>query len=299
MTDLGVIGECMLELRDSAGNYKMGFGGDVFNTAVYAVREGLEVTFFSAVGDDHYSNYLLDCWRRERVSTETVRVIPSATPSLYIIDTDDQGERSFHYWRDASPFKSWLAPGEYLDYLGEELQKCRCIYFSGITLALLNPEQRLLLFAMLKNMQANGRLVAFDPNYRDRLWESSEDAAYWFDQAYALSDIAFPSVDDEVLLRGEQSPKAITAHLVNLGLEEIVLKHGALGTTVVTPDQTFKIPAQHVGTVVDTTAAGDSFNAAYFSVRLRGGDVVEAAKAGSKLAAQVIQHAGAIVPAAL
>ena len=138
VTDLGVIGECMLELRNSADQYKMGFGGDVFNTAVYAVREGLEVTFFSAVGDDHYSNYLLDCWQRERVSTATVRVIPSATPSLYIINTDDQGERSFYYWRDASPFKSWLAPGQYVDKLGDELQRCQCVYFSGITLALLS-----------------------------------------------------------------------------------------------------------------------------------------------------------------
>jgi 2-dehydro-3-deoxygluconokinase len=48
--------------------------------------------------------------------------------------------------------------------------------------------------------------------------------------------------------------------------------------------------------VVDTTAAGDSFNGAYFSVRLKGGRVIDAAEAGSKLAAQVIQHSGAIVP---
>jgi 2-dehydro-3-deoxygluconokinase len=296
VTDLGVIGECMLELRNSADQYKMGFGGDVFNTAVYAVREGLEVTFFSAVGDDHYSNYLLDCWQRERVSTATVRVIPSATPSLYIINTDDQGERSFYYWRDASPFKSWLAPGQYVDKLGDELQRCQCVYFSGITLALLSPEQRLLLFGLLKDIRANGRLVAFDPNYRPRLWQSAGDAMHWFDQAYALSDIAFPSIDDEVLLRGEQSSESIIDRLVNLGLREIVLKNGASGSTVVTPEQTIKIPATHVETVVDTTAAGDSFNGAYFSVRLKGGRVIDAAEAGCKLAAQVIQHSGAIVP---
>ena len=299
MTDLGVIGECMLELRNSAGYYEMGFGGDVFNTAVYAAREGLEVTFFSAVGDDHYSSYLLGCWRKERVSTETVRVIPAATPSLYIINTDDQGERSFHYWRDASPFKSWLVPGKYVDKLGEELQRCKCVYFSGITLALLNPEQRLLLFGLLTDMQANGGLVAFDPNYRPRLWQSAGDAVYWFDQAYALSDIAFPSFDDEVLLRGEQSSESIIGRLVNLGLKEIVLKNGGLGSTVVTPEQTVKIPAAHVETVVDTTAAGDSFNGAYFSVRLNGGRVIDAAEAGCKLAAHVIQHSGAIVQSPL
>ena len=223
-------------------------------------------------------------------------MIPSATPSLYIINTDDQGERSFYYWRDASPFKSWLAPGQYVDKLGDELQRCQCVYFSGITLALLSPAQRLLLFGLLEDIRANGRLVAFDPNYRPRLWQSAVDAIHWFDQAYALSDIAFPSIDDEVLLRGEQSSESIIDRLVNLGVREIVLKNGASGSTVVTPEQTIKIPATHVETVVDTTAAGDSFNGAYFSVRLKGGRVIDAAEAGSKLAAQVIQHSGAIVP---
>jgi 2-dehydro-3-deoxygluconokinase len=48
--------------------------------------------------------------------------------------------------------------------------------------------------------------------------------------------------------------------------------------------------------VVDTTAAGDSFSAAYLASRLKGGSPVEAAEAGHRLASRVIQVPGALIP---
>ena len=48
--------------------------------------------------------------------------------------------------------------------------------------------------------------------------------------------------------------------------------------------------------VMDTTAAGDSFNAGYLAARLSGVNMIDAAKKGQKLAAKVIQHKGAVIP---
>ena len=298
MTSLGVIGECMLEMRRNQNDFRMGYGGDVFNTAVYAVRGGLDVKFFTALGDDYYSEYLMNCWRDEGVLTSTVRIIPSLTPSLYIVTTDGEGERSFHYWRDSSPFKKWLIPGDYLENLVAELKDCECIYFSGITLGLLSPADRALLLNMVQECRAAGCLVAFDPNYRPRLWQSVADAKNWIDQAYSTSDIAFPSYDDEVLLRGGISQEGVLDHLVGLRVNEVVMKNGAEGTTIMTLGQKTHVSAEHVAKVVDTTAAGDSFNGGYLSTRLTGSDVQKAAEAGCKLAAEVIQHPGAISPVA-
>jgi 2-dehydro-3-deoxygluconokinase len=48
--------------------------------------------------------------------------------------------------------------------------------------------------------------------------------------------------------------------------------------------------------VIDTTAAGDGFDAAYLVSRLRGSDPPASAMAGHMLAARVVSHRGAIVP---
>ncbi len=295
MISLGVIGECMLEFREKAGSYTLGYGGDVFNTAVYASRLGLDVTFFTATGDDRFSRYLVESWLKEGIATDTVRIIPDLTPSLYIIKTDETGERTFHYWREASPFIQWLLPGEYVQNLPGKLEGCQCVYFSGISLALLSDDDKALLLQILKSYRGAGGLVGFDPNYRPRLWQSSADAEAWIDRAYSISDIVFPSYDDEVLLRPERSKSNLIEHMISLGVKEVVMKDGAHGATVNIGGQSQSLTAVPVETVVDTTAAGDSFNGGYLSIRLKGGDAISSAEMGCKVAAKVIQHSGAII----
>ncbi len=297
MISLGAIGECMLEFREQAGSYRLGYGGDVFNTAVYAARLGIDAKFFSATGDDYFSRYLLAAWQQEGVAIDTVRIIPTLTPSLYIIKTDEAGERSFHYWRAASPFRQWLQPGDYVQNLKAMLASCQCVYFSGISLALLADADKELLLGLLKAYREAGGRVGFDPNYRPALWHSSDEAATWVDRAYSITDLAFPSCDDEALLRANRSQDQLLAHIAALGVGEIVMKDGVCGATVTAGGQSQTVTADRVATVIDTTAAGDSFNAGYLAVRLAGGDPVAAAKMGCKVAAKIIQHSGAIIPA--
>lgn len=297
MISLGVIGECMLEFSQHDDIYQLGYGGDVFNTAVYATRLGLDVSFFTATGDDHYSRYLVGAWNNEGVNTNTVRIIPGGTPGLYIIQTDDTGERSFHYWRDTTPFKQWLKPGSYLDTLPEQLAQHQCVYFSGISLALLEDADRTRLLELLADYRIQGGLVAFDPNYRPRLWQNHTEATTWIDKAYGISNMAFPSYDDEALLRGETSHDKLIQNISTLGVPEIVLKNGAGEVMIFSQGDSGKVPTEPVHPVVDTTAAGDAFNGGYLSTRLKGAEAIASAKKGCRTAAQVIQHRGAIIPA--
>jgi len=108
----------MLELRNSDEDaFALGYGGDVFNTALYASRLGLEVSFLSAVGDDFHSRWLVRRWRADGVDCAHVREVAGATPALYLIRTDAEGERYFTYWRSASPFRHWLDEGAYVETL--------------------------------------------------------------------------------------------------------------------------------------------------------------------------------------
>lgn len=88
----------------------------------------------------------------------------------------------------------------------------------------------------------------------------------------------------------------IVARLIDTGVEELVLKLGADGCRVVHGNTDTRVaPAQAV-TVVDSTAAGDSFNAGYLAARITGSTPEQAAVAGNRLAARVIRHRGAILP---
>ena len=88
------------------------------------------------------------------------------------------------------------------------------------------------------------------------------------------------------------------ARLADAGVSEIVVKMGASGCRVRSGADSLAIECEPVANVVDTTAAGDSFNAAYLAARIRGRDVADSARLAHRLAATVIQHRGAIIPVA-
>ena len=77
---------------------------------------------------------------------------------------------------------------------------------------------------------------------------------------------------------------------------QVIVKLGAEGCLVSCALGTRLVPAAAVAAVIDTTAAGDAFNAGFLAARRAGQDAVQAAGAANRLAALVIQHRGAILP---
>ena len=115
----------------------------------------------------------------------------------------------------------------------------------------------------------------------------------------ACTDIAFLTLEDETLLWGEASVEQVIARTHAAGVGEVVIKRGAESCLVSLAEQPLtEVPAVRLpaSSVVDTTAAGDSFSAGYLAVRLSGGSAEEAARRGHLTASTVIQHRGAIIP---
>jgi 2-dehydro-3-deoxygluconokinase len=101
------VGEVMVELsRGNEARYGLAFGGDTFNTAVYLARAGIDTAYATALGDDPYSGALMALAAAENVSTDFIARVPGRMPGLYVIETDDTGERKFFYWRDTSPARA-------------------------------------------------------------------------------------------------------------------------------------------------------------------------------------------------
>ncbi len=302
MKRVATIGECMIELRHTdSQTLKLGFGGDTLNTAVYLARAGrdadIRVDYITALGDDPYSQGMMDGWREEGVGTGLVARLPGRLPGLYIIRTDERGERSFTYFRSAAAARDMLREGRDAR-LAEQLVGYACLYLSGITLSILDDGQRLSLMSILDRLRAGGTRVAFDSNYRPAGWPRIDDARHWMNEALRRCDIALPTLDDEQRLFGDPDADACLDRLQRLGVREIVLKLGGAGSIVWSSDASAsrRVDAVPVSKIVDTTAAGDSFNAGYLYGRLTGKDPAAAAAIGNRLAAVKIQHPGAIIP---
>jgi 2-dehydro-3-deoxygluconokinase len=276
------IGECMVELRGAGeGLLRQGFAGDSYNTAVYLKRSApdIAVHYVTATGTDPLSRAMRGAWSDEGVEDGLAFAVPDRKPGLYMIELDAAGERRFHYWRGESAAKLWLSE---LKSAGiDRLFGADLVYLSGISLAILSPEERREALALLEALRGKVGKIAFDPNYRPALWRSRDEAAGLVREAAARADIFLPSSEDMEALALPPDCCAETAMTAEgaRALVDRVWVQGELATRV-----------------VDTSGAGDSFNGAYLAARLRGAAPADAARAGLALAATVVGHPGAIIP---
>ncbi|RWK10451.1 MAG: sugar kinase [Mesorhizobium sp.] len=288
------IGECMLELSGQSGpNWRMGFAGDTFNTlwALHALSPERPAIYVSAFGDDPFSRDQIDFFAQNGIGIGNSPIIAGARPGLYAI-TLTGAERAFTYWRSDAAARQLASD---LAALTKSLENQALVYFSGITLAILEGPARKTLLEAVARARAAGSLVAFDPNYRPRLWPSRETAQAAILEALAVTDIALPTFPDEQMLFGDATPQATAERLGKL-VGEVVVKNGEQPALIAASGAQQTVGAVHVAAPVDTTGAGDSFNGGYLAARIAGHAPADAARRAHRVAAAVVQVRGALAP---
>jgi 2-dehydro-3-deoxygluconokinase len=292
---IACIGECMVELgriEFSAGTARIGFAGDTLNSAIYLSRLGCDVAYVTNLGSDAFSDRMVALMQDEGIDTSQVGRHPTRLPGIYAIETDTAGERSFRYWRDASAARTLFSG---IGATLADLDAFDVIFLSGITLAILPPAERSALIGTAQRLRAAGRTVVFDSNHRPQLWPDAETARVAFAAMWSAATIALPSYDDEVRLYPDQTPDEVLNRIEGHGPKEVVLKNGSAGLSMSENGVREQVILDAAERVVDTSGAGDSFNAGYLVARLRGARQREAAAAGHRLAATVIGHHGAVI----
>lgn len=283
----------MIELAPTPdGTFSIGFAGDTFNTAWYARRiaePDIEVAYLSAIGDDEPSGRMRAFMYEAGVVPE-LAVRKGGTAGLYMISLEN-GERSFSYWRSASAART----------LADDLNALPCepgdvAFFSGITMAVLPDAGRTRLLAVLAEAREAGVTVVFDPNLRPRLWPDTETMCAQVIAAASVADIALPSFEDEQGYFGDVDIVATANRYSDVGVSTVVVKDGPGPVLLREKGQDMRIAPEAVSTVVDTTAAGDSFNAGFLIGRMQGLEAPAAVAQGCALARKVIAARGALVP---
>lgn len=321
---IACVGEAMAELMlgsDDEQAPSLGFAGDTMNTAIYLNRmlattskkpKVSEVSYITVVGQDVLSDRLVRQLNEESINTSRISRSNKRLVGLYAITTDQAGERTFSYWRSESAARTLFQP-EPKEHKESDEPQCNfellkgfdVIVLSAISLAILPDAVRMALLAELGRLREEAQVtIVFDSNYRPALWESVDVAKRTIAAAWRITDIALPSIDDEKLLFNDVDEAALLARLRSYGVVRGALKRGELGPRSLSDsaNELSKSLAQKVAApmdtlkVVDTTAAGDSFNAGYLSSILTGKDEQEALQAGHECALRVISHRGAIIP---
>jgi 2-dehydro-3-deoxygluconokinase len=244
----------------------------------------LTVDYLTCLGKDPFSTRILDFISGQGLGTSAIQQIQGKKPGLYAINTTSEGERSFTYWRSDSAARHLFGDGNF-----GILTEYDAVYLSGISVAILPHPVRI---ALLDWLNKSSITVIYDSNYRPGLWDSVDHARQITTDFWHRADVALPSIDDEMALFNETADQ-VTARFGNIKSKG-ALKRGHIGPLSLGAHVHQNYPA--ASNVIDTTAAGDSFNGGYLGALLSGQSQKDALMAGHNWALAVVQHRGAIIP---
>jgi len=288
--DLIGIGECLIELyEDAPNNFKQSIAGDVFNTLYYGARLGLKTGFISNFGSDKLTKKILEVMDREGIDRSCTSHDENKANGLYLISNQGD-EPHYSFWRSDSAARRTLEAID-MKKLSTYISSAKYFHFSVIILAVLRERDKLI--SILRNLEEKP-IISFDTNVRKGLWENIESLRNFLEESSSLIDILFVSKNDDENIFGKRVAQSAVDFYAGLGYKTVILRQGAGNVLVRTSEETLRIPVFKDVAIVDTTAAGDAFNAGFIASRLRGESIANSVRTGNGCAAFVIGRKGAL-----
>ena len=289
------IGECMLELANVKKKvlYSQSIAGDTLNFSTYLDKKIFDTFYLSAVGTSEISNRTFNFLKKQKINTNLVSQINSHEIGLYLIENSNLGEKKFYYWRDNSAAKFFFNNQDITKYI-KQLQKFQYVYFTGITLSLFeskNFDNFISLLQLLKKKQVK---IIFDLNIRIKRWYKKKLISY-FSKTLPLIDILFASGEDLYFWKGKNTLKTFGSIINKYDINHGVYRNNAKFNYSFYDNERYIIKNKIINKVVDTSGAGDGYNAAYLSNFIKFNSSQKALKAASEIGAKIVMKNGAIV----
>ncbi len=259
--DLLTIGEILIDLTQQGSDKGIGQfaaypGGAPANVAVAAARLGAKAGFIGKVGRDGFGETLRKTLVENGVDASHLAVDSSSSTTLAVVSVNEMGDRSFSFYRGAD--------GNLIgaDISDEVLGAAKVVYFGSVSLTV-SPAREAILDAA-RRAKAAGAVLAYDPNYRESLWESEALAVTEMKKLLPLTDILKVSEEEFALLTGTEDLEKGSEELAALGISLVLVTLGEKGAFYRIGGKTGRVAG--VPCVVgDTNGAGDSFFGAVLS----------------------------------
>jgi sugar/nucleoside kinase (ribokinase family) len=241
--------------------------GSAANFALCTASLGVNTGFAGRLAVDRFGESVLRAFRETGVNTQWLRLAENEATGLSLVLVREDGERAFITYQgtnanvklddvqailEAKPPPRWLHLAGY--HLLERLRGKDAI-------------------RLLDQAQENGITTSLDTGWDPLGWKS--ETLSDVKSLLEFVDVFFPNAAEVTAITGEKSAHRGAQSLIKKGATSVVVKLGAKGSQLVTQKDTRKIPAFEVP-VIDTTAAGDAFNAGFAVSMLQGSSLVHA-----------------------
>lgn len=303
--DVTTLGEVLIDFTDCGINEQTGMrlfeqnpGGAPANVATAVSRLGGKSAFIGRVGNDMHGTFLIDTLSHIGVDTSGISRDDQAFTTLAFVALSDSGERTFSFARKPGA-DTRLRPTDVPTAL---LQNTRILHFGSLSLTD-EPAHHAILHA-IQVAREHHAIIAYDPNDRPLLWPSRAQARETMRSVLPLVDVIKLSEEECEILTGLSEPKQAAMHLLDMGIQCVVITLGSQGALVCTASEPdFRLVPGFSVPVTDTTGAGDAFWGGFLTCLSRSHcqpatlslqEAAEFARYGNAVAACNVQKRGAI-----
>ncbi len=264
MAKLLSIGEMVIDFLpgDQEGVYIRKAGGAPANVAIAVARQGCEAAFCGMMGNDDFGRFLYQTLLDDQVEPVVKELTDEAITTMAFVSLDPHGDRSFTFARKPGA-DMFLTP----EHITPEALAAATVVHAGSCSLSREPAADATVYALRSGHQL-GKLVSFDVNYRNLMWNDDQQAC-----ARAVTDI-LPYVDilkiseeEADMLGGEHSiPGLMEKMRISLVIETL----GSAGARYYWNGTTGSVPALKA-VCVDSCGAGDAFWGGFLAYLMKSG----------------------------
>lgn len=270
--DVTALGELLIDFTENGkseqGNPVMEAnpGGAPCNVLSMLCRLGKKVEFIGKVGNDMFGNQLTGALEEVGIGTKGLKIDDEVNTTLAFVHTTEDGDREFSFYR--KPGADMMLKEEELNV--ELLNSCTIFHFGSLSMT--HKDCKKATQKAIESAKTAGAILSFDPNLREPLWNSLEDAKECISYGMQQCDILKISDNEIVWFTGKEDyEEGVLMLQQQYQIPLILLSMGKEGSRAYCGEVKADVPAFIQNGTIETTGAGDTFCACVLNYVLENG----------------------------